>query len=357
MINFTVGPVQSKKEILEMGSEQTPYFRTPEFSNVMMESESMMNGLLNAPEGARTVFITGSGTASMDAVVSNILTKEDHVLIVDGGTFGHRFVEICDVYGIQYETIALGFGRTLHEDDLTALDGKRFSAVLVNADETSSGTAYDLGMLGRFCQQHDAVFIVDAISAFLADPIDMGGMRIDVVITGSQKAIACPPGISTITLSKRALDRVTSNVPRNYYLDIGRALKDGERGQTPFTPAVTILLQMHERLKSIVGNGGAQHEISVVSARAERFREALKDLPFEMVSERPSNAVTCLSCPGIGAKWLFDTMKDEYGIWICPNGGELSDRVFRIGHIGELSDEECDTLIESFGQLKREGRI
>lgn len=357
MLNFTVGPVMSNEEVREIGSEQTPYFRTNEFSQLMLENEEMMKELVNTDDDSRVVFITGSGTASMEAVVMNVFTEEDKVLIVNGGGFGQRFVDLCELHNIPYETIELDAGKDLNEDILKEYENKGFSSFLVNIHETSTGVHYNLDLISDFCKKNDLFLVVDAISSFLADEINMDNQAIDVMITGSQKALACPPGISVIVLSKKAIGRVENNKCKSLYFDLKNALKNGERGQTPFTPAVSILIQIHARLNEIINNGGVESEITKISNIAEDFREKIKDLPFEIASESLSNAVTPLHPTTASAEDIFNILKDEYGIWICPNGGDVSETLFRVGHIGDLTIDDNDTLINAFKDLEKRGII
>ncbi|MBR3244093.1 MAG: alanine--glyoxylate aminotransferase family protein [Parasporobacterium sp.] len=355
MINFTVGPVQSEPFVREIGAEQVPYFRTPEFSEVMLESEQLILALAHAEEGARCVFITGSGTASMEAVVMNTLTQEDKAIVIDGGSFGHRFVEMLDLHKIPHEVIKMQTGQQITEDMLLPFDGKGFTAFLVNVDETSTGILYDADLISRFCKKNGIFLIVDAISSFLADEFHMKELGADVMITGSQKALACPPGISLIILSRRALERVEKIPTKCMYLDLKSHLKNMERGQTPFTPAVATLLQIHARVKNITENGGAEGEIRRTKERAEYFRGRISNLPFEIVAENCSNAVTALWVKKENASEICQVLKDEYQIWVCPNGGEMKDKIFRVGHIGDLSFEEYDKLIDAMKEMQDRG--
>ena len=357
MINFTVGPVQSDKVVLEIGAEQVPYFRTPEFSEIMFENEKLILQYADAPDDSRVVFITGSGTASMEASVINTLSKEDKVLLVNGGSFGERFAEILSLHGIPFEDIKLDFGKTLTQEHLNKYNGNDFSVFIVNIHETSTGVHFDPGLIGDYCKKNNLFLIVDSISSFLADEISMKENKIDVLISGSQKALACPPGISVNVLSPAALDRVEKNETQCMYLDFKSALKNGERGQTPFTPAVGILRQIHARLKQIEAAGGVETEINRTRLLAEDFRSKIRDLPFEIVSESMSNAVTPLHPTTASAYDIFMTLKDEYDIWVCPNGGELKDKVFRVGHIGFLTTDDNDTLIAAFRDMKKRGLI
>lgn len=357
MLNFTVGPVQSPEEVLALGAEHVPYFRTPEFSKIMLENEALVKTFASAPKDARVVFMTGSGTASMEACVMNVLSPKDKVLVVNGGSFGQRFVELCEIYAIPHDVIKLEMGKTLTEADLAPFQDKGYTAFLVNKHETSTGVHYNLELISAFCKANHLLLIVDNISSFLADTFNMEALGVDVMIAGSQKALACPPGISLLVLSQRALQRIDEQPSKCMYLDLKSALKNQERGQTPFTPAVGTLLQIHARLKRIEEAGGVEAEVAKVAALAEDFREKIKALPFEIVSDALSNAVTPLRPLTASAYTIFEKLKDEYGIWVCPNGGALRDTVFRVGHIGALTTEDNDILIAALLDLKLKGVI
>lgn len=295
----------------------------------------------------------------MDAAVLNTLTKEDKILIVNGGFFGHRFCEICDVYGLNYTEIKCEFGKTLTKEQLYKYDDKGYTALLVNLDETSTGVLYDIEMISLFCKKNNIFLIVDSISSFLCDSFNMKELNVNVVLTGSQKALAVALGVSIIALDNKALERINKNKVVAYYLDLKPYLKNMERGQTPFTPAVGILLQLNKRLKTIDENGGVEIEISKTKERALYFRNAIKDLPFEIYPDTMSNAVTALTLKNKdkSAYKVFETLKDEYGIWICPNGGELKDKVFRVGHIGDLKISDYKKLIKAFKSLQKRNII
>lgn len=355
MLNFTVGPVMSDEMVRAVGAEQVPYFRTPEFSEIMLENESLMKKFAKAGEDARAVFITGSGTASMEAAVMNVFDENDKVLVVNGGSFGQRFVELCQIHGIPYEEIRLEAGHTLRKEQLDNYNGKGFTGFLINVHETSTGVHYDMEMISRFCKKNGIFLVADAISSFLADEFDMKALGVQIMITGSQKALACPPGVSVMVLSAEAVKRVENRNVRCMYLNLKSALKNGERGQTPFTPAVGILRQINTRLKEIEKAGGVETEIGKISDLAKDFREKIKDLPFEIVSESMSNAVTSLHPLNVSAYDIFIRLKDEYGIWICPNGGELKENVFRVGHIGALTKEDNTILVNAFLDLQKRG--
>ena len=357
MINFTVGPVQSCPEVLEVGAQQVPYFRTPEFSEIMMENEALMLKFSKAPENARVVFLTGSGTAAMEAAVINVFTSDDKVLLVHGGGFGQRFHELCEIHEIPFEEILLDTGKALTQEHLLPYENKGFTGFLVNIHETSTGVHYDGELIADFCRRNGLILVVDAISSFLADDFPMKDWDVDVMITGSQKALACPPGVSVLVLAERALDRIQNNHVRSMYFDLKSALTNGLRGQTPFTPAVGTLLQINARLRSLEKSGGVEVETARIAGLAEDFRSRIRHLPLDICSESLSNAVTPLMTRNCSAYDLFMILKDEYGIWVCPNGGAMKDTIFRVGHIGALTKADHNVLVQALDDLVRRGLL
>ena len=353
MINFAVGPVQSEETVLNIGAEQLPYFRTPEFSQIMLENESLMKRMVHASAECRVVFLTGSGTAAMEASVMNLFGENDRLLVINGGSFGARFAALCRIHDIPFTEIALKAGHTLRREELAPYAGQGYTGLLINICETSTGVLYDMDMVAAFCRENHIFLAADAISSFLADPLDMTALSAGAVITGSQKALACPPGVSVIVLSPEAIKRVYSHQSRCMYLDLRDALENGLRGQTPFTPAVGILLQIHARLASIEAAGGAAAETARIAALAADFRGRIGGLPFEIFSDSLSGSVTPLHPLTASAYDIFTILQEQYGIWVCPNGGALKDTVFRVGHIGALTPADNEILVSAFCDLQR----
>lgn len=354
MINFTVGPVQSSDAVRAIGAEQIPYFRTTEFSEIMLENERLIKKFAHASEESKVVFMTCSGSGGMEAAIMNCLTKKDKALVINGGSFGERFVELLTLHEIPFTEIKLEYGKALKPEHLAEYEGKGYTTFLMQKHETSTGVHYDINLVSEFCKRNDCFLIVDTISTFLCDPFDMTTTSTGVMITGSQKALACAPGIAVMILAPSALERINKTKCCCQYLDLKLALKNMERGQTPWTPAVGILRQINVRLKEIDANGGAEAEIARCAELANYFRSKLieNNLPFEIVSESLSNAVTPLHPTTQSANEIFLKIKDEYGMWVCPNGGSMKDTIFRVGHIGYLQKEDYDKLIAAFIDLK-----
>ena len=351
---FTVGPVEMSEEILRQGGEPLPYFRTAEFSQIMFEIQERFLKLADSEEGSKLILLTASGTGAMEAAAVNILTPEDKCLIIDGGGFGHRFTEICSLHGIPFESIKLSFGETLTEEHLTPYEGRGITALLVNIDETSTAQLYDSRMLGEFCRRNGCLYIVDAISSFLADEFSMKEAGVDAAITASQKALALPPGLSFVILSPKVIRERIGKVPkRSFYFDFESYLLNMERGQPPFTPAVGIILQLQLRLREICEKG-IRKEIHEHKERAEVFRRLCIEAGLKLPSYPMSNAVTALVFEDGGAEKLFQKMKDTYGKMLTPCGGELKDTLLRVGHLGNLTTEDYRELVEEIKEVLAE---
>lgn len=359
MINFTVGPVQSSDAVRAIGAEQIPYFRTSEFSETMLENERLVKTFAHATPDSKAVFLTSSGSGGMEAAIMNCLTADDKALVVNGGSFGERFVQLLALHGIPYTEIKLEHGKALRPSDLVPYEGKGYTAFLLQKHETSTGVHYDINLVSEFCKRNGCFLIVDTISTFLCDPFDMAAIGAGVMITGSQKALACAPGIAVMVLAPSAIARIAKTQCCCQYFDLKLALSNMERGQTPWTPAVGILRQINVRLREIEANGGAEAEIARCAELASYFRLQLKalHLPFEIVSESLSNAVTPLHPTTRSAHEIFLKIKDEYEMWVCPNGGSMKDSVFRVGHIGNLTKGDYDKLLAAFVDLKEKGFI
>ena len=340
---FTPGPVKIPTDILALGAMQTPYFRNQAFSEVVFECEKNLLALTNAPEGSRAIFITASGTAAMEAVVLNLLDTQEQCIVINGGTFGQRFVDICHLHQRPIFNVKVSNTNLANTDSLENF--QTASALLVNGHETSIGLLYDLHALGNFCLTHGMLHIVDAISMFVTDELDMQKCAIDALILSSHKGLALPPGLAMVVLSPKALRRIKH--AQTYYLNFKNHLEDGLRGQTPFTPAVTIILQLQLRLAQLMAQGLA-HQQQRAKAIAEYFRAAIKPLPLKTYSAYMPNALTALSpTDSRKASEIVAALEHQYHVVVAPNGGELKDTLFRVAHMGDIDEAYTDVLINA----------
>lgn len=350
-ILFSVGPVMMEEYILNKGAEQLPYFRTTEFSQMNIDICNNLKELSFTSETSEVILLTASGTAAMEASVMNCFNKGDKLLVVSGGSFGERFEEICMIYQIAYTKIDTAKTRNLTREMLEPYKNQGYTGLLINAHETSTGVLYDLEMVGQFCKEENILFVVDAISSFLADEYYMDKWGIDVTIISSQKALALPPGLTMVILNEKTQKRIFGLPIKSLYFDFNSYISNIKRGQTPFTPAVGILMQLDQRLKEIKEQG-VEKVIACTQGLAAYFRNKIADLPYTIPKQRLSNALTPIRpLNNRSAYDIFEELKDKYGVVVCPNGGKLKDEIFRVGHMGSLSKEDLDVLIEAMANI------
>lgn len=324
-------------DTLIAGGAQLDYHRTAEFSRLVLSCEQMLKTLCDARPEDRVVILTGSGTAAMEAVVLSLFGPREKMVAANSGEFGGRFVEIARLHGHELAELRLEPGRQIRAEDLEQCETEGCAGFLLNHHETSTGSLLDLDLVSRFCRQRNLLLVVDAIGSFLADPLSMTRQGIDALIFSSQKGLALPPGMSFVVLSDRAIQRISAAAPRSYYLDLGRHLTDMQRGQTPFTPAIGIVRQLERRLARIL----EQEPSAIITATrrlAEDFRQQLAGLPLRIFPECPSNAVTALE-PTDDRKpeYYVRQLVEHYDLFVCPNGGKLKTRIFRVAHLGDLT--------------------
>ncbi len=349
---FTVGPVEMFEETMEIGGKQVPYFRNDEFSEVMLYCMKKTKEFLNCDEDGEVVTLTCSGTGAMEATILNCFTEDDHLLVIDGGSFGHRFVQLCEIHGVPHTAVKLDFGETLTKEKLeeTAKD-LNLTALIVNIDETSTAQLYDKKLLGDFCKSRGIYFIADCISSFLADELDMKKYGIDAVILSSQKALSLAPGLALVALSRRLLiERVMKLPAKTMYLDFKSHIENGKRGQTPFTPAVRVVFEwkrMLERIDSL----GVDKVVSDTAERARHFREGIKAIGLSYPNYPLSNACTPVLFPENNANEIYKKLIEKYGIVVNPSGGELGTKMFRVSHIGNLTVEDNEVLLNAIKDL------
>ena len=230
------------------------------------------------------MLLTASGSGAMEAAVISIFRADEPLLVINGGTFGQRFADICARHRMNYTVLNLPFEEDLTEAHLAPFRDKGFKGLLIQGHETSIGKKMDLKMVGQWCKEEDCLLVADCVSAFLVDPIDMADMNIGVFLTSSQKSLALPPGLTIVVCTQEIVEeRISPDVSPCYYLDLWAAYHNAERGQTPFTPALGIIYQLEARLAEISAAGGVDACIQGSETLASYFRtEVQRRTPFTL---------------------------------------------------------------------------
>lgn len=336
-------PGNIEEDILQIAAQQIPYMRTKWFSNLMLENEQMLNDMIDNP-GGRVMFYTASGTGAMDAIVENYVAARGKAYIIDGGSFGHRWVQLCQYHGIEHEAMTVPFACDIDYDVLDCQVAQSGAKVfLCQHHETSSGQLFDLERISTICQKYGVSLVVDVISSFLAEELSMQRLRIDVAVTSTQKGLNLPPGAALVFLSPDAMR--TDFLQSNYYFDFQDNLKNMERGQTPFSPATTIFMQINERMKRNVALG-LQNIVERTRRMALYFRQKCHENNWVIPAEVPANAITGFYVNRNG-DILFEELQKK-GIYIMPSRPNF----FRVSHMGIQDEHDLDILVDAIREIE-----
>lgn len=355
---FTIGPVELYQSTKEVRLRDFVYFRTDEFSEIVKNCLVKLSKMLGNNEPNSLIYFAASGTAVMEATVENCVNDKDKVLVINGGTFGHRFCELLKYHNKNYDSIDLKWDETLTKNHLNNFENRDYTMLFVNLHETQTGQLYDIKMLSDFCKRNNMMLVVDAISTFLADEYNMEKYGIDLTIISSQKGLCLSPGMSFVSFSKRMLEKIENMpLPASKYFDFKDYLKNITRGQTPYTPPVLVMYELKDMLELIEKEGGLNARLNFVKEKALYFRKKAKELDLTVPRYPLSCALTPLYFENINAYEVFQVLKNKYRIFINPCGGDLAENLLRVAHIGNTTTKDIDTLLEkliySIEEIKR----
>ncbi|HAJ56688.1 MAG TPA: aminotransferase [Candidatus Omnitrophica bacterium] len=336
---LTPGPTPLPPEICESLSRPIIHHRTPQFQAILKEAEE---GLKAVFQTKNDVFmLASSGTGAMEAAVVNLLSWGDKALVIEGGKFGERWTELCEAYGIKPIVLKVEWGKGLDPAVLKEYLNKEHAikAVFSTLCETSTGVTFDIKALAQVVRETEAVLVVDAISGLGAVDLAMDDWGVDVVVCGSQKGLMLPPGLGFISASKKAWKLVEESKCPKYYFDLKSAKKAIDKTDTPFTPAIGLIIALNEALK-IMRSEGLDAIFKRHKKLAEATRSAMLALKLELFApDAASDAVTAAKVPqGIDGEKLVKAMRDEYGVTIAGGQGEMKGKLFRIAHMGYISE-------------------
>jgi len=338
---LTPGPTPLPPQVCEALARPIIHHRTPQFQAVLKDA---FEGLQWVFQTRNDCFIfASSGTGAMEAAVVNLLSWGDTALVVEGGKFGERWVELCAAYGIKATVIKVEWGQALDPDVLKEHLAKdaTIKTVFTTLCETSTGVAFDIQGFGRVVKETEAVLVVDAISGLGAIDLQTDAWNADVVVSGSQKGFMLPPGLAFLSVSKKAWKLVEASKCPKYYFDLKSAKKAMEKTDTAFTPAIGIIIALDEALKMMRADG-----LETIFARhrklAEATRAGVRALNLKLYApDAASDAVTAAKVPaGIDGEKLVKIMRDEYGVTIAGGQGAAKGKIIRIAHMGYIAESD-----------------
>jgi aspartate aminotransferase-like enzyme len=355
------GPTPVPQDILEIISRHPIGHRSAEFSSIL---NTVSKNLKTLAQTESDVFIlTGSGTLAMEAAIANTISSGTKVLSLVTGVFGERWVNIAKAYGAEVERLDSAPGSAVDIDQLTsklkADKDKSIKVVTITHNETSTGVINDLRQIGHLVRQHGALAIVDAVTSFGAINIPMDEWHIDVMITGSQKALMLPPGLSMIFFGSRAwAAQATCKSPR-FYLDLSRCKKSLDANTTPFTPNVSFICALKKSVELIQTEG-----IEKVQARHMKLKTMLRaglramGLKLFVDDEFASPTITSILPPDkLSVANIRQALKQDYSIVVADGQDALKGKIFRIGHMGYVFERDIlMTLASLQSVLKKLGQ-
>ncbi|MHB8577895.1 MAG: pyridoxal-phosphate-dependent aminotransferase family protein [Dehalococcoidia bacterium] len=346
------GPTPCPPEVLAALSKQMVDHRGPEFAGVLQRVSS---GIKRAFRTENDVLVlTCAGTGGLEAAVVNTLSPGERVLVVSIGNFGERFASIAKTYGANVATLEFEAGRAADPgaiDEALAKDPS-VTAVLVTHNETSTGVTNPLQAIAEVVRRHDKLLLVDAVSSMASLPVEVDAWGLDVVVSGSQKGWMVPPGLAFVSMSSRAwAAHAKSRMPR-FYLDLGKAKESAEKGQTPWTPAISLYYGMDVALQMLEAETWP-----AVFERHQRCadvaRRGARGLGLDLLADQrfASNTVTTIKAPaGVNVSDLRKRMREQHEIVLAGGQGSLTGKVFRIGHLGLVSEPEIEAVIVALKQ-------
>src|SRR5947209_1334741 len=320
--------------------------RGPEFKEILSEIRDLTQHLFGT-RGAVAV-LSGSGTAGLEAAVSGLLRKEDRVLNLVNGKFSERFHELCQVFTTP-TPLSFEWGRAVEPERVAqALDADEFKAVTLCWNETSTGLTNPIAEIAKVVKDHDALLIVDGITAVGGLENRMDAWGVDALVMGSQKCLAAPPGLSAVALSKTAYESLHSDT--SFYTNLKAHSDALAKQDTPYTPAVPLFLAFREALR-LLKEEALANRLPRTRRLAEAARAGVDALGLRLYPDRrfASNTVTAMRYPaGVDDAAFRKELRERHGTVVAGGQGPLKGHIFRIGHMGICSFEDLEAGFRAF---------
>jgi serine---pyruvate transaminase len=340
---FLPGPMQVPDQVRLAGDRPLFNHRLPQMSELLSKLESRCKPLFGTT--GDVLFMASSGSGAMESAVVNLTSPGDEIIVVVGGTFALRWTDIARAYGITVHIVEVDWrrGATFVEVAQALEQWPKSEVVFHTWSESSTGVLNDMAEIGKLVRSQGRFFVADSVSGVAVSPMAMDGWNIDVAVAGSQKGLMTSPGLGVVAIGPRGWEKASRSTSPRFYLD-WKELK----GAVPFTPALSLLLELDGALDFIQAQG-----LNRIFARrrqvADRMRDLVKRSGMEVYALNPGNGITAVIPPnGFDMAALRRRLETDFGIQIAGGLGKLKDTIFRIGHVGHVTDEEVDYFVQSF---------
>src|SRR3954449_4338789 len=333
---LTPGPTPVPPEVLAELAKPVIHHRERDYREIYEQCVARLREVYRTDNDV--LLFTTSGTGAFESAVANLTSPGDRQLVISAGNFGERWAGMARAFGADLVHTRLEWGETPEPEDLRSalIDAGDVTVVYLTHSETSTGVVCDVQALAAVAKDAGALVVVDAVSSLGAVPLETDAWDLDVVVSGSQKALMTPPGVSFVSVSPAALAAASRSTTPRYTLDWERTRTAQAKLDAPFTPAVSIVRALDVALGLLLAEGlDAAFDRHARLGRA--CRQGAKAMGLELFSpdEERSAVVTAIRAPeGVDATEVVSTLRDRFGITIANGQGELKGKVFRIGHIG-----------------------
>jgi aspartate aminotransferase-like enzyme len=343
------GPTPCPPEVLQAMAWPMINHRGPEYKKMIHEVTDKLKQVFQTKNDL--YILTGSGTGGLEAAVVNMLSPDDKVLSVSIGVFGDRWANIAKQFGADVVSLNVEWGKAAEPEAVKQAikDNPAVKAVLVTHNETSTGVTNDLAAISKVVKDAGKLLIVDAISSLSSIDVPVDKWGCDVVVTGSQKGWMVPPGLSMVSVSPEAWKAYEKAKMPRFYWDFGQARSYLEKGENPWTPAVSVVFAMSVALDMMLKEGLAN-----IFARHERIgqmvRDGVKKLGLSIFADEKhaSNTVSAVAVPdGLDSKKMRQIMQSDYGIVLAGGQQRLDGKIFRIGHLGLVTEKDIRELLSA----------
>lgn len=334
---LTPGPTPVPPKVLEAMARPMIHHRTSEFQEIFKELNENLKYVFCTKRDVLT--FASSGTGAMEGCIANLLNQGDTAIVVQGGKFGGRWTEICKAYGINTIVMDIAWGDAVSpgEVEKALKENPNAKAVFVTHCETSTGTLTDIKAIAGIVSKTNAVLVVDAISSLGAMELRTDEWNVDVVVSGSQKGLMIPPGLAFCVLSDKAWKLAEQSKFPKYYFDFIKARKSVQKNDTPYTPAVNLIIGLNEALK-MVRNEGLDSVLKRHEKLASAARAGMKAFGLELFSKQPANSVTAVKSPSeVDSTKLVKLLRTKYGVSIAGGQAAVKGKIFRLASLGYMN--------------------
>jgi aspartate aminotransferase-like enzyme len=343
---FTPGPVQVPWQVLEKTSQPLIHHRTPEFREIFRQASESLQYVYKTT--SPVLILTSSGSGALEAALVNLTRPGEKALITVIGKFSERWRDLAEAYGLDPVIVEAEWGTPVTPEvvEQAFADHPDISIMFTTHSETSTGVLQDVQSFSHIAHQNGALICVDGITSLCSEVVETDAWNLDVVVGGSQKGFMAPPGLAFMSVSDAARERMERRGHPVFYFDLKKALASYEKWDTPWTPALTLVLAVNEALR-LIRDEGIENVVRRHARNAAAVRQAAQALDLPLLATVPSNCTTAVRPKNGAADKIRTHLENEYGIKVAGGQGHLKGNIIRLGHLGDYWETDMYTMISA----------